>query len=650
MTSTPSSGIAPNRNNKMASKQPVNLNHLLNFSLPPRETRMVSIPRRSRKTGTVQGVWNKERFINAQYRFVMNPTGDYTVHFADPDIFFQWNDILQVIVPRSSPFAGGASEEDGGAGHTTCPICLSPPTAPRMTKCGHIYCFPCILHYLSTSENKWARCPICFDSVNAKQLKSVKWYDGPSRSEDSFAASASVTPSAPREGSTIRMRLIQRPQITTLALPRSQTWPSDLLPPHQAPFHFLPDVLNFSKFMLATPDYLIAELTKDRDQLSDERRMFAGMEDHLGLYFVNAADEQVQHQIAKAAALESLPLKMQIDKAQRDQKDIFERSAAQVRLEKAERESRAKVGLAPSAPEFVPSEFLATRPAGTPAVKNGSTPNPNPNPKAQSQSRSNPRQRRNVNPPPPSTSTYYYYQAASGLPIYLHPLDIRILVSHFSDYASFPDSIDVRVEATSESTVNDDLRKRYKYLSHLPEGADVIFVETDLESVVGAEGLKSFEGPLKMRATKRKEKVKKDDKAKARAEEREKEKERAALARFTHSPVHPRSDLAPQEFVSLASSAAGLEGSEDEHGSATSSSPPAAPGVWGQRSFASALHSASSPAPRGGSHRRLTAEEEADAEAAWHDLEQQSLSSGGRKKKGSRMVVLGGGGPSWRRR
>jgi hypothetical protein len=25
-------------------------------------------------------------FVNAQCRFVMNPLGDYTVHFADPDM------------------------------------------------------------------------------------------------------------------------------------------------------------------------------------------------------------------------------------------------------------------------------------------------------------------------------------------------------------------------------------------------------------------------------------------------------------------------------------------------------------------------------------------------------------------------------------
>jgi len=97
--------LTPKRMAKMASNQSMNLNHLLNFTLPPRQTRpLASIPRRSRKTGNSYGIWNKERkyvpavlimlihlshppgFVNAQYRFVMNPNGDYTVHFADPDM------------------------------------------------------------------------------------------------------------------------------------------------------------------------------------------------------------------------------------------------------------------------------------------------------------------------------------------------------------------------------------------------------------------------------------------------------------------------------------------------------------------------------------------------------------------------------------
>lgn len=94
----------PKRASKMASGQ--SLNHLLNFTLPPRQSQQPqSLPRRSRKNGTNHGVWNKESkdaacrmlcgslihmfpgFVNAQYRFVMNPTGDYTVHFADPDMY-----------------------------------------------------------------------------------------------------------------------------------------------------------------------------------------------------------------------------------------------------------------------------------------------------------------------------------------------------------------------------------------------------------------------------------------------------------------------------------------------------------------------------------------------------------------------------------
>ena len=97
---------APNQNKRSNSKaSSQSLNHLLNFTLPPRQSHnFLSIPRRARKTGHHHGVWNKERksaheihlsspfssprvgFVNAQYRFVMNPTGDYTVHFADPDM------------------------------------------------------------------------------------------------------------------------------------------------------------------------------------------------------------------------------------------------------------------------------------------------------------------------------------------------------------------------------------------------------------------------------------------------------------------------------------------------------------------------------------------------------------------------------------
>jgi hypothetical protein len=59
----------------------------------------------------------------------------------DRPSFFQWHDILQVIIPRTSAMAAASSKGESVSqeeGFTTCPICLAPPTAPRMTKCGHV--------------------------------------------------------------------------------------------------------------------------------------------------------------------------------------------------------------------------------------------------------------------------------------------------------------------------------------------------------------------------------------------------------------------------------------------------------------------------------------------------------------------------------
>lgn len=494
--------------------------------------------------------------------------------------------------------------------------------------------------------------------MNERQLKSVKWYEGPEAPEpdvDETAAEASSSSSTlnnvfdstiPRAGSILRMRLVQRPQITTLALPRSQTWPSDLIPPHQAPFHFIHDVFSFAKFMLATPAYLIASLTKDLDELASERRILSSMNDTLGVMFIDGADHKVREQIAKAAALETPALKEKIEKARHDQQDIDDRAAFHAQKKKAEEEAFSSPVVSD-----IPHEFLASRPGGVvtpiPPTQTSATDN---TPRPPSQSRNQPRQRRNLNPPPPSTSTYYYYQAASGLPLFLHPLDIRILLSHFNSYSAFPDTISVRVESVSEGSVDDDLRKRCKYLGHMPEGADVVFIEADLEGVVGQEGLKNFEGPLRMRTSRRKEKGRKEDRARLRAEEKEKETARlpwSSLGTFSTSPSTPIliSDLPTEDFSALGD----LSPAEGESPPSTQSA--AVSGAWGARSFASALHSSPSSNRSAAATQRTTREDEWDIDVAWHELEQRTGNgNGGRRKRANKLVVLGSGGGGARRR
>ena len=386
--------------------------------------------------------------------------------------------------------------------------------------------------------------------------------------------------------------------------------------------------------MLATPAYLISDLTRDLDDLASERRTLETISDSLSIMFVDAALIKVREQIEKASALETPILKDEMERAHRDQQDISNRFAHR---------QEALVKDHPAATSEIPHELLAFRSEGnsTPLLSATTAP--------RSQSRNQPRQRRNLNPPPPSTSTYYYYQAASGIPLFLHPLDIRILLAHFHNYPSFPDVITVRVESVSEGTVNDDLRKRCKYLAHMPEGADVVFIETDLEGVVGAEGLKNFEAALKMRTARRKDKDRKEEKARVKAQEREKERLNANTSqwanstRLEHQPKEDFSalgDVPPSSLSDVPASA-----------STTPALAPVASGAWGARSFASALHSSSSRGVAASSQRspHLTQEDEWDLDVAWHELEQRTGGSG-RRKRANKLVVLGSGGGGARRR
>jgi hypothetical protein len=428
--------------------------------------------------------------------------------------------------------------------------------------------------------------------------------------------------------------------------------------------------------MLATPSYLLENLTRELSELASERRTLSELGDPLGIVFCDAAEQRLDRQIAKANALDADALHAAIDRALQLELDITARAALQAQR-KQEREGTATPDLSD-----VPVQYLSTQTLHPP------TPSPSRGPKL----------RKNLNPPPPSTSAYYFYQAASGLPIFLHPLDIKILSSHFGAYAAFPDCIAVRVEAASEGSVDADLRRRCKYLSHIPEGADVVFVEADLEGVVGAEGLRAFEGAIKARRARRREKGRRDEKARARAEEREREKlvgggapSRTTIAEsqlvwITHEfgSGHEREQEQEQEMDRDTSSRP-----------ASSSSPSPVPraqqqqqsGAWGARSFAAAANAGrgggprttTTPAARPRLRPQLRYDDDADVDAiadeddlvfgldldrALHELQGQDRATnnasgngaaggggggtGGRRRR-ARMVVLGGGGVGRRR-
>jgi hypothetical protein len=123
---------------------------------------------------------------------------------------------------------------------------------------------------------------------------------------------------------------------------------------------------------------------------------------------------------------------------------------------------------------------------------------------------------------------YFFYQAL--LHYYLAPLDIRILKSAFGNFASFPSTLLPRVERVSTGHIMDhDLRKRTKYLAHLPYGCEVGFLECNWTDVVTPDVLDQFKEDIERRRKRNRDKETREEWDRQRAEKAEDE------ARWAHA-------------------------------------------------------------------------------------------------------------------
>lgn len=179
---------------------------------------------------------------------------------------------------------------------------------------------------------------------------------------------------------------------------------------------------------------------------------------------------------------------------------------------------------------------------------------------------------------------YFFYQAL--LHYYLAPLDIRILKSAFGNFASFPSTLLPRVERVSTGHIMDDeLRKRTKYLSHLPYGCEVGFLECNWTDVVSPEVLDQFRPEIEKRRKRNRDKENREEKDRLRAEKTEDEARWATARR--KRPTLPHEQFSEDDFHPLAPSS--LDATNE---------PPAWPGRQGS-SFASLASPSTSPsAPR----------------------------------------------------
>lgn len=413
--------------NASSRRGQTSITHLMSYALPPRphEGYHSSHSRSYRRNpswgvGSGYHAADKARYIHANYRFVVNPGGSYTAQAADADEHIDWSDVLQVIASAESQQA-------------SCPICLSEPVAPRMAKCGHIFCLPCLMHFMNTNtsdqpekkQTRWRKCPICEDSIYLSDVRPVRFYAG------------QECP-LPRKGDDVILRLMKRSARSTLALPKEST--TEVFESGEdVPWHFAANVLDYARIMRGTTDYMAHEFDREVEELLKQEN----------------EDELLYHQDNEWT-----------QKAVRAIKAAKEKSAELAEAEKAAALTAAAPGT--SQPKGVEQDF-------------------------------------------------YFYTSPPHL--YLSPLDIRILKTKYGSFSGFPSTLLPRVEHISTGHVVDEgLRKRAKYLGHLPRGCLISFLECDWTDIVSPEILATFADEIERRRKRNREKATQEERERLQAE------------------------------------------------------------------------------------------------------------------------------------
>ncbi|CAM4715034.1 unnamed protein product [Leuciscus chuanchicus] len=474
---------------QFAGPKKISLNHLLNFTFEPRGGHFGSggdghsCWGRRNKWGHKHKPFNKELFLQANCQFVVIDDQDYQAHFTDPDTLVDWDCVQQVrIYSHEVP---------------SCPICLYPPVAAHITRCGHIYCWPCMLHYLSLSEKSWSKCPICYEAVHSADLKSV----------------VAMETRQYVSGNNITMRLMRREKGSLVALPSSQ-WVKVEEPIHFEDVH----LRAYSKLLLASQHQVLGLLAEERmalqSQLSQEK-------DNPQACFIQSALLQLQEReegllkcrrkdggsvdmpdMRKLSLSEHFSPEVIVVKNLTSSKPILQyASAFDDELQEAHEEPVEEM-TAPSVPEVaeeMPEGALEDKPVEeTPQTSQTAHHGP----------------------------YYYFYQAEDGQQMFLHPVNVRCLLREYGSLENSPQSITATVVEIDGQTVSEDIRRRHRYLSHLPLTCEFSLCELNLQPpVLSKETLDSFADDLEKRKRLRQKKARDEKRREKRIEMEENRKQ-----------------------------------------------------------------------------------------------------------------------------
>uniref|UniRef100_A0A915L505 E3 ubiquitin-protein ligase RNF10 n=1 Tax=Romanomermis culicivorax TaxID=13658 RepID=A0A915L505_ROMCU len=364
-------------------------------------------------------------------QFVVNDKFDYTAHLINPDLLVDWENIEEIRLSEPET--------------PSCPICLYPPVAAQITKCGHVFCYACILHYLSLSDKQWRKCPICYESVYKNQLRSV------------LTNKAKLY----RTGEKITFRLMFREKGSNIVAPVSNSRSEN-----SSIFNRFEDSFaRFSKLLLTTNQQtLISTIEREKVELECQ---YAQEKDQPESCFILEALEAIN---CRKQTLRSLPVANSNSKDSDTPKDAPRTECIETFID---------------------------------AFNDISVMAPNENAKNEKTSTIGENNTNNMKNKPLTEKIYYFYQGQwrflkslrpdDGQPIFMHPLNVHCLIMEYGSLARAPELITGIVVEADTFTMCPDVRKHYRYLGHLPLTSVFSLIEFKFDESDGQVSKKTLE-------------------------------------------------------------------------------------------------------------------------------------------------------------
>jgi len=465
-------------------------------------------------------------------------------NYSNPDTLVSWDAVRLVVslVPsesrKESSLSSFASE--------SCPICLDSFASPRITRCGHVYCLPCLMRYFiscqkpATNATKailprksrqcdfYSECPCCFRFISLSELRPVEFISfQPPESQGRVPVTMTFQKLHKRRGSF------------TPFIPSVHSWGNSYKKGrmHSIPTSTDPEA-QYSRYSYIDRYSYVDHLDSDINSLQFQYKELTHLrkdENYVnettdGLYYISMALQMVKD-IRSRVAEECLEEKINPQVGFNNdvkallQKTVFEKTEKEKDITKFSKDTK--------------------------------------NDRSQRRSKKGNNIERLKDTKYADDDCIHFYQSVDGQLCFLSNFNMSCLSHDYSQRNPKEQNIEVSDKANTHSTLppfpdlihgqvldseivhlTPEIRKRMTFLSHLPLYTDIIFVELNLGIVLSVKNPKKTEIDLrkKKRKAKRNSEKKLINKANIKEEIRiQKQKEQVHLVdendQFFHSTL-----------------------------------------------------------------------------------------------------------------